>query len=515
MRDLVIIEAEGKLRHFYQIFAEIGYKADLFATLGFFLDNPKSFKDTAVRLRSGEFIEPFREPVRPDAYLRLKHTIQSCSGRIVIATDNDHEGHVIASDIAELVKQINPKAPIFRALFTALDKNSVAQALTHLTALDPTLAYPGTARRITDRIIGHHYSDFNHFRPVGRIQSALLGLAHDEQYVLSIKPMSVPAADGRAPFVAPVPIRTGQTPADLIAQLNDSKLETASMAMMPISTPLNGGEALLLLSKGLDLSVRTAAGLLQSMYEAGEISYHRTMGTGYSEEGKQVIANLAQIRGVLGFKRSSLPSMGSNDNHEALRVLDLDKLNKIDINKPVVLQPNERSAALALIAQRNIQSGLMVRRDIPNITSLPEWAKKLDWKREYRIAMPWKKTEITGDLSAEQTVLFALTEHELGRPSTYPGHVDRFIERGLVDNQFKLTERGQNWLQAAPDSLRDALTSFKIEALLNDGGDDVRSLVIDALSLVAEGRNDELEHILEQLEEMDLPEPENVARLHL
>ena len=99
MRDLVIIEAEGKLRHFYQIFAEIGYKADLFATLGFFLDNPKSFKDTAVRLSSGEFIEPFREPVRPDAYLRLKHTIQSCSGRIVIATDNDHEGHVIASDI--------------------------------------------------------------------------------------------------------------------------------------------------------------------------------------------------------------------------------------------------------------------------------------------------------------------------------------------------------------------------------------------------------------------------------
>jgi DNA topoisomerase-1 len=35
----------------------------------------------------------------------------------------------------------------------------------------------------------------------------------------------------------------------------------------------------------------------------------------------------------------------------------------------------------------------------------------------------------------------------LGRPSTIVNHVGKFIERGLVDADFALTEKGQAWTQ--------------------------------------------------------------------
>lgn len=505
-RDLVIIESSGKLKTLHRVFGEIGLHADICATIGHFLENPSTLKDLAIEVRDGEFVETKRGPCREDSYRYLCDQIRKCSGRILVATDNDQEGHVIAQDVANLASTLVPSRPVLRMLMGGLDADSIRRALINLKPVDQAKATPGTARRIADRIIGGCMSDFERNRPVGRVQSALLGLSAREGLAHSRLHIKMPCADGGKPFVGEVRIFGADTPAKLIAALGGIDLPPAPVArseLRLVGAPLAYGDALLGLHRSLNLDINQAADLLQQMYESGDISYPRTASRGLTDAGIESAARIARARGLLAFKRDLLPRVGESSPHEAIRVLNEDRLRSVDIGKPFKLQGNDRDAALAFVARHTLEAGIPGQRDHPDLSGAPAWARQVEWTRDTRrVILPWRypdPPQVVGrDVKA--ALVETMMRAGIGRPSTYAQHAARFAERDLLDYKFDLTPKAREWLEFAPEPLKRADTSARIEALLDTEDVPVAELVGQALEIAAGEDPATLETIYAQLE---------------
>lgn len=520
-RDLVIIEAPGKLRTLYGVFSKIGLHADICATIGHFLENPPDLKDLAITYREGEFIETKRQPHRPDSFACLRDHLRRCEGRILIATDDDQEGHVIAQDVATLIREMGVRQPVYRMLVAGLDCDSVQGALGSLQPINPAKAVPGTARRIADRLISGCLSDFEANRPVGRVQSALLGLCHQgiPHSYINVK---MPASDGGKPFVGELPVYGATSPAQLIAQLGVFELppapsghsESASMAL-----PFNYGDALVELNGALGMGVEAAADLLQELYEAGDISYPRTASRGFTGAGAAAIERLARVKGVMAFKRDRVPilAVGEAGPHEAIRLLNDSLLQRLDLGKPIKLHATPREAALAIIGRRSIESGVLVKREVPDLTHAPSWTHGVAWQRDSRRAiLPWRAAEPPATVSPDQkaSLVLEMMRNGLGRPSTWPSHASKFISRQLVDHAFRLTAKGQELLDAAPPALRDVISSAQIESMLEDENAEVADLVEAALLAATNQDEDAVARFLEQLEGLtdDVDDPQYRSR---
>lgn len=504
-RDLVIIESPGKLRTLHRVFGEIGFHADVCATIGHFLENPPTLKTLAIEIRDGEFFETKRKPFREDSYRYLCDQIRKCAGRILVATDNDQEGHVIAQDVAALATSLAPARPLMRMLMGGLDRESVRHALGSLRQIEPSRAIPGTARRIADRIIGACMSDFERNRPVGRVQSALLGLCGSGMAHTRII-VKMPCADGGKPFVGEIPVVGAETPAKLIAALGGLDLPPAPVTRSearPVGSPLAYGDALLGLHRSLDMDITQAAELLQQMYEAGDISYPRTSSQGLTVAGIESAARMARAKGLIAFKRDLLPQLDDSSPHEAIRVLNEDRLRSLDIGKPLKLHDSDRDAALAFVARRVMEAGIPGQRDYPDLAQAPEWAKEMEWTRDTRrVILPWRYPDPPQAVSRDEKAALVETMMRagIGRPSTYAQHAARFAERDLLDYKFDLTSKGRDWIETAPDALKRPDTSARIEALLETEDRPVADLVNQVLEMAVGDDAAALEAIYAQLE---------------
>lgn len=504
-RDLVVIESPGKLKTLHRVFGDIGFHADVCATIGHFLENPQSLKDLAIEIHDGEFVETKRKPYREDSYRYLCDQIRKCAGRILVATDNDQEGHVIAQDVAALAASLAPARPVMRMLMGGLDRESVRHALGNLQQIDPARAIPGTARRIADRIIGACMSNFGRNLPVGRVQSALLGLCGSGMAHTRVN-VKMPCADGGKSFVGEIPVVGAATPAKLIAALGGLDLPPAPVARSearPMGAPLAFGDALLGLHRSLDLDISQAAELLQQMYEAGDISYPRTSSRGLTAAGIESAARIARAKGLIAFKRDLLPHVADSSSHEAIRVLNEDRFRTLDIGKPLKLHDTDRDAALAFVARRTLEAGIPGQRDYPDLSQAPEWARQVEWARDTRRAiLPWRYPDPPQAVSrnVKAALVETMMQAGIGRPSTYAQHAARFAERDLLDYKFDLTPKGRDWLEAAPTPLKHPDTSAQIEAVLEAEDRPVAELVNQVLEMAAGDDAAALEAIYAQLE---------------
>lgn len=514
-RDLVIIEAPGKLRTLYAVFEQIGLHADICATIGHFLENPTDLRDVAIEYRDGEFVETKRQPSRVDSFAFLRDQIKRCAGRILIATDDDAEGRVIASDVAALVQAMGVRQPVYRMTFGGLDRASIEAALNALRPVDAREANPGTARRIADRLIAAKLSGFDQGPPVGRVQSALLGLAEQGIPYAQLH-LKMPAADGGKPFVGTIPVLGARNPAELLAALGESALPPAGIAatvVAPMGTPLNFPDTVLALNSELDISIERAGELLQQMYEAGDITYPRTMARSFTAAGADAVARLARLKNIMAFKKTMLPvaAAQAEQPHEAVRILNEALLQKLDIGKPLRLQATERDAALTVIARHSVAAGIPVQRSVPDVSHAPAWAREIQWQRDTRrVVLPWASVEPakirTPDPAA--AVMEAMVDHGIGRPSTLVGHASRFVSRGAIDERLMLTAKGRQLLDNAPPALRDVLTSARIEAMLDEGDAEVSDLVRAALLASVDGDGERLDRLIDQLEHVSEDELE-------
>jgi len=73
---------------------------------------------------------------------------------VYVATDPDREGEAIAWHLLKLANVPKDK-PVYRALFHAITKDAVREAVAHPRALDVNLVEAQQARRIVDRLVGY------------------------------------------------------------------------------------------------------------------------------------------------------------------------------------------------------------------------------------------------------------------------------------------------------------------------------------------------------------------------
>lgn len=124
MRNLVIVEAAGKVDTLRASLKSIGFSADVIATVGHVADNPRSLNPICLDTDLRETAYAFRED-----RLALLGKIQRAAfnaDRIYIATDDDHEGDVIAQDMARYLSDYSDR--LYRVRLRAITESELKES---------------------------------------------------------------------------------------------------------------------------------------------------------------------------------------------------------------------------------------------------------------------------------------------------------------------------------------------------------------------------------------------------
>ncbi len=496
--DLIVIEAPGKLGSVYRCFDRMGRPITAVATLGHIYKNQGPLDRAGMAWVDGALVETDRVPERPDALAHLRAALARCTGRVVIATDDDTEGHVIAQDVAQLAVDVGVAGPVVRVLPHAMTPEAWREAMDAARPLDPEDARVGTARRLLDRLIAFVSIQTTGGRPVGRVQSALLGLGGTDQVPDRAVCVPAPAADGGTPFMG-VGGFHGPIPSEALAPV-----PVATTSTEPLGELMHGGDALLALQAQLGLPIGEASALLQSMYEAGEISYPRASGRGLRADGAAAVAMLARARAVRSFSAQLLPLLAPNTGpaHESVHLVLGGMIERLDLGKPLRLCADTREAAATVIGRRCIEAGVPVARDRPVLGALPPWARKLDWSRDHRRpSLPWRSSTppVEQSLDLATGIVRAQLATGLGRPSTWARHAERCADSDWFAPGHGLSIVGRIQLSGVLTPLRDPATSVAIERVLEDVSLSVHERVEEALVLVLGNDRAAAHNVLQEL----------------
>lgn len=220
MPDLFVIEAPGKAKLLEGILRELRIDAKVQATRGHFMSMPGKLRPLGIDRRMREFM---RVPSNPEVFMRLRDMAREADN-LLIATDADQEGDVIAWDVHEATRDIHPLPR--RVKLKGMDHASIREAIAAAGPVEKAAAVPGRARGILDRMIGGVFGSPQ--VPAGRVSTAILGLvASGQPSVLKIR-LAAPAKDRRRPWIAEF---------DLAAPLDAKTAERLVALDLPPSDP--------------------------------------------------------------------------------------------------------------------------------------------------------------------------------------------------------------------------------------------------------------------------------------
>jgi DNA topoisomerase-1 len=360
--------------------------------------------------------------------------------------------------------------------------DGVLHAFMHPEPVQYRDAWPGTARRMLDRLIGSTYGERDITGvdlSVGRVQSALLGAAAKEKIPYGEATIALPCCDRKEPFVATIPVYEHNLKAvqELIALAKEFE---AAGQCVPFgrATPLEPfkpwtfGEAVLAISKATDRPIDDVSQSMQRLYEAGRMSYPRSDASAVTPQGIAALQKMAEQHGVrFDPSRVSTFSRNGRHAHESPRPLNGD----VNITFPLLVLSKDE-AALSLISRHLISCGQPHAVHSPDASALPAWAKNLPFERKVCQWMrPWSKKTIQTGLHIfpkEEIALSLLLKNKLGRSSTVVFHALKFASRGLLDEHARIDDKGADWIRRTPDLLKDPRTSLQIENILSACADE-------------------------------------------
>jgi DNA topoisomerase-1 len=326
---------------------------------------------------------------------------------VILATDPDREGEAIAWHVSKLLGE----RKYSRVVFHAVTKAEVQKAMAKPRPLDQHLVDAQQARRVLDRVVGWVVSPTlrkvaKEARSAGRVQSVALRLAAEREkeikkhnsvdyFVLSAK---LEKKGSPPPFAAKLvtwknhplgqrlrdPALAGKTVAWAKTVewrvLSCDRRDGARNAPPPFTTATVQQAASVRLGFNPDVTMK----LLQSLFEDGKITYHRTDSTALAPE------SVAEARAVIKkqFPAEYLPpspivhatkSANAQEAHEAIRPTHpesgADALGSGDAGK-----------LYRLIWQRFIACQMSPGRD--QITTIDVACAPGQWKTEKGEALP-------------------------------------------------------------------------------------------------------------------------------
>ena len=464
--ELWIIEAPGKANMLEAMLARVGIDARVQATKGHFVQMPKATIPMGIDRTMHDFA---REPTDPVLYERIRRMAREAR-RVVVATDGDMEGEVIAWDVAVAIADIHP-APV-RVRLRGIDDESILEAVAAAGPVTREAAVPGRTRAIVDRLIGGVFSGRG--VKVGRINTAMLGVVSSGAPTVWRLALAAPAKDGGRPWTANVDVKTplSMDVAERLSKVRFPPLGAASSESRT-TAPAHTGEIMIRASEKLGLTPSETARAMQNTYETGRLSYPRAGSKGMSRSAARKIKEMMRKAGVR-FEEEALAAKPDKEPHDAPH-----PIGPVDVS----LDPRKLGAddgVRAMIARDLVRSGQRHTVETPGAEKLEPFligegfsrevaslVSKLPWRREVGPRYPgqesWPKSGIVRR-PAEAVLLEAMIETGLGRPSTWANHVDGFIGNGVVTDELALTEKGRRWIEGSPESLLDPRISVALEA---------------------------------------------------
>lgn len=368
MKTLVIVESPKKVD---TLSSYLGEQYRVAASVGHIRDLPSKPTEGIGFLMPGyrPMYEVLDKSTKTVAW--LKKLAAQCD-RVILATDPDREGEAIAWHLAQVLRLKSP----LRMTFQEITRSAVLSALENLRPINMTLVAAQEARRAVDRLVGYQVS-----RPLsdaigrrgmsaGRVQSPAVALVVErERSITSFVSQThfdavlhLPGPDGmwRATWQFADQLQgEDELWMDLATADSASKVRQVAVLKCEESTgseaPPSAFTTSLMQqasSVALGFNPETTMRLAQSLKDNGHITYHRTDNPNLSDEGIEMVRNLAQKNGwdlPTDFRRWKAKK-GAQEAHEAIR--------PTDFNVDVAGENQDEQALYQLIRLRAIASQL-------------------------------------------------------------------------------------------------------------------------------------------------------------
>ncbi len=481
MAKLLIVESPTKAKTISKF---LGKDYEVLSSFGHIRDLPK--KKIGVDVTHG--FEPTYE-VPADKKPRVK-ALQDAAKKaddIYLATDEDREGEAIAWHIAHVLKVKPSQAK--RITFHEITRPAIEAALTHARTIDEALVNAQQTRRILDRLVGYELSPLlwkkiRRGLSAGRVQSvAVRMIVERERERQAFKPQDYWTIEAdfikdKQPFTGKLfaienktidkldvnsqemadTIAAAITGQDFVVQTSEQK-EVSKKPPTPLTTSTLQQEAY----NRLGMSAKQTMTLAQKLYETGRITYMRTDSLNLSDEfltaAQTYIKQTWGEQYAAGSVRYKTKKKGAQEAHEAIRPTNAsaspESLKGADID-------NGMRKLYEMIWRRTLASQMpaaKIRRtavdlDCKNYTFratgatvvFPGYMKV--WKATDDKILPTlvvgdnvgKPFEIRNEKHttepparySDATLVKAMEEFGVGRPSTYAPTIATVIDRGYV-----------------------------------------------------------------------------------
>lgn len=477
---IIFIESPGKIATLNNSLSEIEFDADIISTGGHLYANQKDMSQVGV---NQYFKETDRSPIpeRRDtiqAIANTRHRYQY----YLIATDPDQEGDVIAGDIANLLSG----EKIMRVHLTGLDPESVKLSLEASQQYNDQMKWAGETRRIVDRLISYSFYDKASGCSVGRVQSAILGSISKKpipvaEVVLKVKATASDHFDGLAYYQATLLIgkKTSLEEVDDALFFIENYEAELIDSVKHQETPWNFAQCVISCAKELESDIRSVSASMQRLYEAGKLSYPRSMANAVRKSSLDCLKDIASKHNLQQNFNTELVAAIDEDvssdgfsAHESPRPLHSDLV----IANPLRLLQFDH-AVLACITRNLMLCGLDLYKLTPDKREFPEIIRHLDWHRiQYPSALPWQYRQsntanpssmselaLKSRRTLEISLLERMNREKIGRPSTQINHVQRFLDKELMSDGH-LNEKGLAWFGRTPSVFLSSESSNLIES---------------------------------------------------
>lgn len=492
--QLVIVESPTK-GNTIQKFLGSNYR--VLSSYGHIRDLPKS--ELGIDIEN-DFNPKYIIPLKSRKTIKLLKESLKKSSLTILATDEDREGEAIAWHLTQAL-DLDDKKPYQRIVFHEITKPAIEAALKNPRKIDINLVDSQQARRILDRIVGYKLSPFLWKKvarglSAGRVQSVAVRLVVErEREIQNFVPreywqIAALFKKSEKEFEAILIKKDGKTLGKLVVKnkreadkivkdlngaeykvVNVEKKEIKRNPLPPFTTSSLQQEAW----QRFRFPAKFTMQIAQQLYEKGYTTYHRTDSLSLSDLSlfaakKFIIETYGKNYWAGYLKRYKTKSKGAQEAHEAIRPtypnkipeklkLEENQLNLYDLiwRRFVACQMAEAIFDSTVV---DISAKDCVFRANGQILKFDGFLNVYPLRFEENELPPLKINEILKLLRltpsqhftqssaryTEATLIKALEEDGIGRPSTYAPILSTIQERNYIEKndekRFRPTEIG-------------------------------------------------------------------------
>lgn len=486
MRALVIIESYGKVSPWKRIARSMGGQMRILSTGGHLCRFPSGLHPLGIRMAEGRAVDVLRSSSTKATSDLVKYLDEAPPEEmILIATDDDAEGDVIAMDLVRQIVDHDREllGRVLRIRPSTITREAVEQSIKQAEKHEAGLgdiaerAVPGRARAITDRWLGATWSRLAG-TGCGRIRAALLGTAlcwGGARDLIRSLPQTgevtfqARSSSGGIPFTAHVALTGPASPrlstlakkfAGRLIPGYVTPMASLSAAVAPrfgLVEPFNTGEALIYAARFHNIPVKAAMRGLQDAYMAGRISYPKTRNRHLSEASADRVLQVARNCGINDTRRERAMQLKPAENasgHEGLHPTpepNRDSLKHLRMLvrtagiKPVDPESRDqvRELMVAIVARRAIEAcrpgelepGSWHVREDANLTAEDiDLLEGLEWNRTVGTIPPWSQFKATALRlwPVESILIEGMMIEDIAQPSTFAAHASAAVASGQI-----------------------------------------------------------------------------------